>query len=255
MKEQNSNHAPPPQIDMHKERQELLNKEVNEIIKSRVQFINQNYPTVREAYQNHYNWPEMDTLRHEVCLCLVFGLHQAAITLTNHLLESLLKNALIVWHTKLEAKAQSSRTQHSIESFVALFRPARKQFSSNDLGDNINRACTAGLITKEQKKELHDIRERIRNPYSHSDKDKAFGDQRIPAQAVRIEDGKFVVEQPENPQLAGLIIAHGIAQAMQAEQEAVPYFFYMDKLVRQIRAKLYDSPNSDGGGASDPKGQ
>ena len=132
-----------------------------------------------------------------------------------------------------------------------MFRPARKKYGSNDLGDNINRACTVGLITKEQKKELHEIRERIRNPYSHSDKGKAFGDQRIPAQAIRIDHGKFVAEQPENPQLAELIIAHGLAQAMQAKEEAVPYFLYMDRIVRQIRGKLFGSANKKSGSASD----
>jgi hypothetical protein len=105
------------------------------------------------------------------------------------------------------------------------------------------------LITKDQKKDLHDIRDRIRNPYSHSDKDKAFGEQRIPAQVIRIENDKLIAEEPENPQLAELVIAHGLAQAMQAEEEAVPYFLYMDKLVRQIRTKLFGSPNKDGGGA------
>jgi hypothetical protein len=105
---------------MDKERQELLTQEVNKIIKSRIAFINRNYPAVRDAYQNHYNWPEMDTLRHEVCLCLIFGLHQAAITLTNHLVESLLKVALITHDAKPELN-QSTHKSHSIESFVALF--------------------------------------------------------------------------------------------------------------------------------------
>jgi hypothetical protein len=96
----------------------------------------------------------------------------------------------------------------------------------------------------------HEIQDRIRNPYSHSDKDKAFRDQRIPAQAMRIENGKLIVEQPENPQLAELVFAHGLAQAMQAEQEAVPYFLYMDSLARQIREKLFGSIHKNGGDRS-----
>jgi hypothetical protein len=108
-----------------------------------------------------------------------------------------------------------------------------------------------GLITKTQKKELHDIRESIRNAYSHSDKDKAFGEQRIPAQAVRFEDGKLIVEQQETPQLAELVIAHGLAQAMQAREEAIPYFLYIDTLVRQIRDKLFGSSLKGLSGASE----
>jgi len=235
---------------MDKERQGLLTQEVNKIIKSRIEFINRNYPAVRDAYENHYDWPDMDTLRHEVCLCLIFGLHQAAITLTNHLVESLLKVALITHDTKPELNEGTPKS-HSIESFVALFRPARKKYGTNDLGDNINRACSAGLITKDQKKDLHEIRDRIRNPYSHSDKDKAFGERRTHAQAFRIENDKLIAEDPENPQLADLIIAHGLAQSMQAKEEAVPYFLYMDRLVRQIRKKLFGPSAKNSGGASD----
>jgi hypothetical protein len=208
-------------------------------------------PAKQELYskEDKYLWPELDPLRHEISLCLIFGLHQAAITLTNHMLESLLKNALIVHDTKLEHGGQGKRKSNAVESFVARFRPARKRFATNDLGDNINRACTAGLIDKEQKKELRKIREGLRNAYSHSDKDKTFGDQKISTQAMHVEDGKFVVERPESTRLAELIIAHGLAQAMQAEQEAIPYFLYMDGLARQIREKLFGPIKHNGGGA------
>jgi hypothetical protein len=226
---------------MEKEQKDLLVNEVNKIIQGRVEFINENYPLVRDAYQMNYDWPEMDTLRHEITLCLIFGLHQAAITLANHLGESLLKSSLILYETLAESKKDTARSQHSIESFVAMFRPARKKYGTNDFGDNINRACTVGLITKAQKKELHEMREGIRNAYSHSDKEKAFGEQRIPTQAVRFEGNKLVVEQQETPLLAELVIAHGLAQAMQAREEAIPYFLYMHDLVRQIRDKLFGS--------------
>jgi hypothetical protein len=234
---------------MEPAKQELYSNEVNEIVKSRAEFINRNYLAVRKSYQDGYDWPELDPLRHEISLCLIFGLHQAAITLTNHLLESLLKNALIVHGTKLDHGDQEKRKSNAVESFVALFRPARKKFAANDLGDNINRACSAGLIDKDQKKELHKIRDGLRNAYSHSDKDKTFGEQTIHTQAMHLEDGKFIVEQRESTRLAELLLAHGLAQAMQAEQEAIPYFLYMDQLARQIREKLFGPVDKNGGGA------
>ena len=49
------------------------------------------FELIEVEYSTPYDWPEMDTLRYEICGCISFGLNQAAITLTNHLLESLLK--------------------------------------------------------------------------------------------------------------------------------------------------------------------
>ncbi|HEY7319737.1 MAG TPA: hypothetical protein VIE89_19380 [Candidatus Binatia bacterium] len=77
-----------------KERQTVIG-ELKAIIEERQSVMWQNYLLVREPYRTEYDFPELDPLRHEVALCLIFGLPQAAITLTNHLLESLLKFALI----------------------------------------------------------------------------------------------------------------------------------------------------------------
>ncbi len=66
-------------------------EELNQIIDSREVEVARVYPQVRDAFQTPYGWPELDTLREEVCIALTFGLHQAALTLTNHMLESFLK--------------------------------------------------------------------------------------------------------------------------------------------------------------------
>ena len=68
--------------------------EVNKIIRSRRELIYKFYPSIREIYNSHYDLPDMDPLRHEICICIMFGLCQSAITLTNHLLESLLKGLI-----------------------------------------------------------------------------------------------------------------------------------------------------------------
>jgi len=46
-----------------------------------------------EIYWNEYGWIDIDLLRGEICHCLFFGSFQAAMTLTNHFLENLLKTA------------------------------------------------------------------------------------------------------------------------------------------------------------------
>ena len=79
-------------------RQKIVD-EMNEILRSRKNEVPKNYMAVRELYRNSYYMSELDPLRYEVCLCLILGLHQAAITLTNHLLESFLKHALTYHHS------------------------------------------------------------------------------------------------------------------------------------------------------------
>jgi len=67
--------------------------------------------------------PELDVIRHEVCLCLIFHLNQAAIALTNHLLESFLKYSLIFLDYKKQSKA---RKGESILSKVDIFEESKE---------------------------------------------------------------------------------------------------------------------------------
>ena len=75
--------------------EQILVKELEEIVKTRREGSVKNYASIRDIYNTHYDWPEMDSLRHEICLCISGSLFQAAMTLTNHMLESFLKFALI----------------------------------------------------------------------------------------------------------------------------------------------------------------
>ena len=88
------------------ERQTVI-AELKAIVGERQRVMWQNYLLVRDAYRTEYDFPELDPVRHEIAPCLVFGLPQAAITLTNHLLESLLKYSLIYDHAiKYQPKTQ-----------------------------------------------------------------------------------------------------------------------------------------------------
>ena len=91
--------------------------------------IRNNYNTIAEAFENEYGWPEVDSVRSEVCKCLICGLHQAAITLTNHLLESVLKKALII------EESAKNKTAHS--DITNVFDDATSQFASKNLYENI----------------------------------------------------------------------------------------------------------------------
>src|SRR5438094_10600049 len=92
--------------------------EMNSIIRERQPTIGKNYLRVRDCYLKEYGLPELDPLRYEITLCLTFGLYQAAITLTNHLLESLLKYALIYHHALQKQQKQQRIEGHAVEALI-----------------------------------------------------------------------------------------------------------------------------------------
>lgn len=217
--------------------------EVDEIIKTRFEFIERHYLSIREAYHKHYEWPELDPLRHEICICVMFGLCQAAITLTNHLLESLLKYALIITHGKNKKQKEEEIKGRLITSFIGKYEEGIQIYGDANLDKTINRACTLGLITKDQKKILHQFRDRFRNAYSHSDKKKIFGKSSMPVAGVRLEENEFVTDEEGEPEIAKLLIGQGLVQAMMAQNDAPQYFLYIDSLARELRDKLFGTIN------------
>jgi hypothetical protein len=196
-------------MDEKKERQTVI-LELKAILEERQRLMLQNYLLVRESYRTEYNFPELDPVRHEVALCLIFGLPQAAITLTNHLLESLLKFALIYDHTIKNQPNTEPPTKASIRALRDWLRPAKELYMDKDLSFTIDRACSLGLITKKQKKRLHEFRQNFRNAFSHADKDKTFGDVVTEVTPARLEGARIVTEQPEEVSIADLLVAAGI---------------------------------------------
>ena len=216
--------------------------ELNKIIESREPEVIEMYPKVRAAYLNHYDWSELDTLRHEVCLCLIFGLYQAAITLTNHMLESLLKFALSYKHAFDNFK--DNPENRSLTTLLSSLKPGFEHYDGKDLSYTINRSCTLGLITKDQKKQLHQFRQLFRNAYSHAEKKKIHGDKDIPVQSLHMTDrGKMDVDPEEVHKILDIPFIHGEAQYYHAKANAPAYFLYVDALVREIMPKVFKGMN------------
>lgn len=222
-----------------KEQRKELTEEVNEIIQSRFEFINRNYIAVRDAYCNHYDWPELDPLRHEISLCIIFGLCQAAITLTNHLLESLLKYALIIFEGNKKNQTEEKIKGKVVASLVDKYKEGINLYGNANLDETINRACTVGLINKEQKKRLHEFRNKFRNAYGHSDKMRTFGENTIPVTGIMSENKNIILDEIGEPKIAEFLLGQGLVQAMIAQNDAPGYFLFIDKLVRDVRVKLF----------------
>lgn len=203
--------------------------------------IRKNYNTIAEAFENEYGWPEVDSVRSEVCKCLICGFYQAAITLTNHLLESVLKKALII-----DESAKNKTEQSDITN---VFDDATEQYANKDLDYTINQACRKGLITKKDKKLLHIFRERYRNAYSHADPQKTFSGVSIPATIFTTKD----LDNPEEffkraftdkPNVIlsaeNNVIIQGLMQSSKAEDEAMDYFLTTDGMIRNLCFRLFD---------------
>lgn len=203
------------------------------------------YIEVRDIFTTPYEWPEIDVLRHEVCLCLIFGLYQAAMTMTNHMLENLLKTSL--GYKDSFDNFEPDDEDKSTESLINSLKPSFEKYDDQNLHNTIGAAYGKGLISEDQKDKLQKFREDYRNAYSHAEKGKIHKDREIPIQGVHLdeESKEFEVEPETEQKIADLPFIHGQAQYYHAKAHAPAYFRYVDDLVWQIKEKLFTSGDSD----------
>ncbi len=217
--------------------------EIEKLVNMQSAKILQNYPKVRAAYQNQYGLPELDPLRHEIAICIASGLNQAAITLTNHFLESLLKYGLIYQHTLKQDTSKHQVHGRAVKAVVELCAEGKKLYGDRNLNYNIDQACRTGLITEDDKEKLHECRKVFRNAYGHADKEKTFGDTQTAAFALRLDGNAIVNDSEGDIRLADFLPGQGLLQVRLAEQTAARYFLLIDNLARQIIHKLF--PKAD----------
>ena len=189
-----------------------------------------NFPKIILQFENSYQLSDIDPIRHEICLCLLYSLNQASITLTNHLLEKFLKLALVY---KDAGKIGATNLYETSE----IFEKVINKYNDNDLQKTINQCCTKGIITKEDKKILNQIREKYRNAYSHADIEKTFGEGTIPlaqgnfSNPEKIEIGEFKIKN--------FPMIQGIIQKKIADDIAYDYFIFVDELIRKSIDKIF----------------
>jgi len=134
-------------------------------------YIDNNYYLI-EPYLNFRSkfFGELSKKIREACKCTLLNANIALITLTNHILERLLKLALI--------KYDILQKDISGNEWNTAYTEADKAYSGLMLNDTINRCQTRGIITKDHKKFLQDkIRIQLRNGFSHAETDKILKDQ------------------------------------------------------------------------------
>lgn len=207
---------------------------INQFIDELNQTIAPNYQIIKDIFNREYNYPELDPLRDEICKCLICGLYQAAITLTNHLLESSLKKCLAM-------KYAITHKGNQIELKDA-FKDGIAAYDSWNLNNTINEAHNLQLITATQKELLHKFRANYRNAYSHAEAAKIFKACHPKIKIISSENistyenfQKIASEELDTEiPIRDFLPIQGIAQAIFAQKDAVPYFIEIDNIIRDM---------------------
>lgn len=181
---------------------------------------------------------ELRSLLFEINNCLLLNFDRASITLTNHLLERLLKLTLI--------NGEIGIGPIDTNKWNEVFKEPHEKYGTISLGTSIERCRKYELITDEEKKYLFDkIRVLMRNGFSHADSSNILA--HLP------DDSKMIQGNFSNPNETKFVNVNQkiipFLQAIQmesfAKQNAKPYFDYVYHLIFRIEMRLLKRhPNS-----------
>jgi hypothetical protein len=191
-----------------------------------------------EVFQKYFDYKykvlfELKTTVFEISHCLLLGFHKAAITLTNHLLERLLKLALINNEVGIGAIP--------IENWNEVFSEPNKKYSNINFGTSIELCKKVNLITQKEKDVLFDIfREQIRNGFSHADGDKIlhgmpekmtgfYGTFENPTKIKQVDLNQKII-----PSIQSALIDNF------AKNNALDYFDFVFRLLMTIEKRLIE---------------
>lgn len=196
--------------------------------------LNKNFPSRSKYFDfEFYVFSELGGIVFEINKCLILEFYRASITLTNNLLERLLKLSLIYNDAGIGPKP--------VETWGNAFGEPNKKYSSISLGTSIEKCKKLGLITEREKVFLFDtIRELMRNGFSHADSTKILNG--IPDETTMFQ-GSF-----SNPtEIKPVTVNQKIIPFMQAihienfaKENAANYFDYVFELIKKIDQRLID---------------
>lgn len=210
-----------------------MEKEIFE--KSFIEKLNKNFPDLAKYFDfNLEIFCEFNTLIFEINKCLILEFHRASITLTNNLLERLLKLALI--NNSIGIRSIP------IEQWNDVFNEPNRKYSSISLGNSIEMCKKNGLLSENEKTFLFDIiRELMRNGFSHADSSKILSD--LPDES-KMYQGSLTNPNEELKEVSVNQKVIPTFQAIQmeyfAEENAKPYFDFIFNLIFRIEKRLIE---------------
>ncbi len=207
-----------------------MDKEIFE--KSFIDSLNKNYPELSKYFDFKLKmFNELDTLIFEINKCLILEFHRAAITLTNYLLERLLKLALI--------KNEVGIDPIPIDKWNLVFESPNKKYGSINLGNSIDKCKVFEIITDDEHRILFNIiRELMRNGFSHADPGKTLAG--LPDELIAFQGN---LNNPGEINEVGLnqkVIPFLQALNMEtfANEASKPYFDFVFGLIFRIEKRL-----------------
>ncbi|TRX35860.1 hypothetical protein FNW52_10250 [Flavobacterium sp. ZT3R18] len=232
--------------EREKENQEILNKRMKELsdlnrdrlVKEFNEGLDKNYDDLKE-YLFFYNvtiFKELESNIFQNIQCLIVNAYSASITLTNLILERLLKLTLIQNEIGLDPVR--------IEDWNETYKETHR-YSKMILNETIKLCHERNLINDEQEEYLTDMRNQFRNGFSHYDPTKILIDHKETAEV------HFSNENPEkaydievNMKQIPVLQYYYVKQF--ARENALQYFDYVFHLIRSIEKKLKYKHNYEG---------
>lgn len=163
--------------------------------------------------------------------CLILKLYYPSITLTNFILERLLKLALIY--------NQVGIRKIPLDKVDTVFEEANKTYGTLNLGNSIEQCKSKGLITEAERNSLYNnIREMFRNGFSHADAGKIMVNAPDKQEVVQVNISniddiqKLVLNPKVNPTMQ-YIYTESFARA-----NYIQYFNFVFILISNIEARL-----------------
>nr|WP_321377975.1 hypothetical protein [uncultured Bacteroides sp.] len=166
----------------------------------------------------------------EICDCLIINANQAAITLTNHLFENMLKQALITIDSNGRCFDENEPMDKTFEAEV-------KEYDEKNLCDAIKQCESKRLITQDEVQRLNYLKNKFRNPFSHACySKKLFKEAKMHILKGSLTDPQNIKEEFVN--ISNIPFLQLEAQKDFAEKNAFGYFVeiysYVDKLDRKL---------------------
>jgi len=205
--------------------------------KAFIDFLNKNFQNYSKYFDHEFIvFSELGSSIFEINKCLILEFFRASITLTNNVLERLLKLALIYNEVGIGSIP--------IENWNNIFEEPNKKYGSFTLANSIEKCGKVDLITQvEQEFLFNTIRELMRNGFSHADSSKILKD--IPKETIAYQ-GNFTSPNEIKPVILNqkdIPFIQSIHMDSFAKENAAMYFDYVFELIKKIEKRLENKFN------------
>lgn len=196
---------------------------------------------LNERFEYH-GAQEYRSIRYEIRNCLVFGFDQAAISLTNLYPEKFLKVSLM--------DQERTTKMDDLDKHNAEIERLVEKYGGRDLGLNIDSAKKLGIITKEESLQLIAFKDKFRNPFSHYDIKRIYGENQMNLQSFSLDPTISVQDsiakslddtstERKSMKVANLIPMQDMWLENFAKSTSLAYFVWIDNLVCRRELKNY----------------